>query len=74
MSGGRAACDQAGGSLLDWPELAVRFQRWLAAQPPAANVLVVGGGPIVEGLRELDRLRALAAGRARIGWRFGRWA
>jgi len=50
-----------GGSLLEWPELSVRLHRWLAAQPPAANVLIVGGGPIVEGLRTIDRVQQLSA-------------
>ncbi len=44
-----------GGSLLDWPELAPGLRAWLAGQPRAANILVVGGGAIVEKLRELDR-------------------
>jgi len=50
-----------GGSLLEWPELPVRLRRWLAVQPPAANVLIVGGGPIVEGLRTIDRVQQLSA-------------
>lgn len=50
-----------GGSLLDWSELPVRLRRWLAAQSPAANVLIVGGGPIVEGLRTIDRAQRLSA-------------
>lgn len=53
-----------GGSLLDWPELAVRLRRWLANQPPAANVLIVGGGPLVEGLRSIDRAQRLSASAA----------
>jgi aspartokinase-like uncharacterized kinase len=44
-----------GGSLLGWPELTERFRSWLAAQPPAANVVIVGGGPVVESIRQLDR-------------------
>lgn len=44
-----------GGSLLDWPEVTQSVRDWLAGQPPAANVVIVGGGPIVEYLRELDR-------------------
>ncbi len=44
-----------GGSLLGWPESTGCFRSWLAAEPPAANVVIVGGGPIVESLRELDR-------------------
>jgi 5-(aminomethyl)-3-furanmethanol phosphate kinase len=43
-----------GGSLLDWPELAPNFRRWLAAQSDAVNILIVGGGTIVEAVRRLD--------------------
>jgi aspartokinase-like uncharacterized kinase len=50
-----------GGSLLEWPELSVRLRRWLAVQSPAVNVLIVGGGPIVEGLRTIDRVQQLSA-------------
>lgn len=49
-----------GGSLLDWQELPIRFRRWLAVQPPAANVIIGGGGPIVEGLRTIDRVHRLS--------------
>jgi aspartokinase-like uncharacterized kinase len=48
-----------GGSLLDLPTLAADFQRWLDAQPPAANLLVVGGGAMVDALREVDRAHRL---------------
>lgn len=48
-----------GGSLLWQPHLPGRFREWLAEQPPRANVLVVGGGAFVEGLRELDRTQNL---------------
>lgn len=44
-----------GGSLLDYDGLRSALPRWLAAQTPAANVLVVGGGDLVEDLRRLDR-------------------
>ncbi len=49
-----------GGSLLDWQELPTRFRRWLALQEPATNVLIVGGGPVVEGLRTIDRVHRLS--------------
>ena len=49
-----------GGSLLNWPELVGQFRSWLAAQSPAANVIVVGGGPLVESLRALDRVHSLS--------------
>lgn len=48
-----------GGSLLDWPELPTAFATWLAAQTPADNVVIVGGGKIVDALRELDRVGSL---------------
>ncbi len=48
-----------GGSLLDWPDLADMFCRWLAKQSPATNVVVAGGGAIVEALRQLDRAQAM---------------
>lgn len=44
-----------GGSLLDWPELAPRVRAWLGGQPPATNIVIVGGGPMVDKLRALDR-------------------
>ncbi len=44
-----------GGSLLDWTELVPSFRRWLSQQPEAVNIVVVGGGPLVEALRKLDR-------------------
>ncbi|RIK77791.1 MAG: hypothetical protein DCC67_12280 [Planctomycetota bacterium] len=42
---------KVGGSLLDLPELPQRLRRWLAAQSTAHNVLVPGGGPLVDQLR-----------------------
>jgi aspartokinase-like uncharacterized kinase len=40
-----------GGSLLDDPQVVPRLRTWLAAQPPAPNVLIVGGGAWVEAVR-----------------------
>lgn len=40
-----------GGSLLTLPEWHVRFLRWLATEPPAINVLLIGGGELVDVLR-----------------------
>jgi aspartokinase-like uncharacterized kinase len=48
-----------GGSLLDWPEMPRAFSTWLAQQTPADNAVVVGGGKIVDALRELDRAGSL---------------
>ena len=42
---------KVGGSLLDLPQLPQKLRMWLAAQSPAHNVLVVGGGPLVEQVR-----------------------
>jgi aspartokinase-like uncharacterized kinase len=50
-----------GGSLLEWPGLVARLQSWLAAQPPSVNVLIVGGGALVDKLRELDAAHNLPA-------------
>ncbi|MEX0586270.1 MAG: hypothetical protein WD176_06485 [Pirellulales bacterium] len=49
-----------GGSLLGRSDLAARFDGWLDVQPPATNVIIVGGGRIVEALRELDHVHKLA--------------
>lgn len=43
-----------GGSLLtrqEWPQ---RLRAWLRSQPIALNLLVIGGGEIVEAVRDLD--------------------
>ncbi len=48
-----------GGSLLDLPDLAGRFGDWLAGQPPRANVLIVGGGALVDAIRAADRTHGL---------------
>ncbi len=45
-----------GGSLLardDWPR---RFRDWIRAESPALNLLIVGGGELIESVRELDRV------------------
>jgi 5-(aminomethyl)-3-furanmethanol phosphate kinase len=50
-----------GGSLLDWSELAPRFRVWLAAQTEAVNVVIVGGGAVVDAMRHFDRQHHLTA-------------
>ena len=42
---------KVGGSLFDLPDLGQRLRQWLTAQPPAHNVLIAGGGPLVEQIR-----------------------
>jgi aspartokinase-like uncharacterized kinase len=41
-----------GGSLLDFDGLVPQFRRWLAAQPLATNVVVVGGGRLADTVRD----------------------
>jgi 5-(aminomethyl)-3-furanmethanol phosphate kinase len=48
-----------GGSLLDFGELMGELRRWLATQPPARNLLVVGGGSLADAVRRADRLHGL---------------
>lgn len=48
-----------GGSLLDDAELPVKYRRWLAIQKPARNVMVVGGGRLVDTVRQHDRTHDL---------------
>jgi len=50
-----------GGSLLSWPEWSGALTSWLSRQVPATNLIVVGGGPVVEDLRRLDRKLGLGA-------------
>ena len=47
---------KVGGSLFDLPELGPRLEAWLAAQPPASNFLIAGGGDLAESIRQLDAL------------------
>jgi aspartokinase-like uncharacterized kinase len=42
---------KVGGSLFDLPELPQRLRAWLNEQSSAHNVLVAGGGPLVEQIR-----------------------
>jgi 5-(aminomethyl)-3-furanmethanol phosphate kinase len=44
-----------GGSLLDFKELKGAFKEWLAEQSTALNLVVAGGGEIVESVRTLDQ-------------------
>ena len=42
---------KVGGSLFDLPDLGQRLRDWLGCQRPAHNVLIAGGGPLVEQIR-----------------------
>jgi aspartokinase-like uncharacterized kinase len=48
-----------GGSLLDLPDLPVRFRDWLDRQPPARWCMVVGGGRAADTVRRFDRWHGL---------------
>ena len=41
-----------GGSLLGLPDFADRVRRWIALQPEMANVVICGGGFLIENLRK----------------------
>lgn len=48
-----------GGSLLTTAELRERFDGWVARQSPARTILVVGGGELVEAIRQINRVHRL---------------
>lgn len=48
-----------GGSLFDLPDLAPKIRSWLAAQTPAHHILIAGGGPLVDQLRELNQRKPI---------------
>ncbi|MEX0718249.1 MAG: hypothetical protein WD066_16770 [Planctomycetaceae bacterium] len=48
-----------GGSLLSLPDLAARLRRLLALRPESRPLLIVGGGPVADVVREWDRWHEL---------------
>ncbi len=61
---------KVGGSLLDWPELTVRLETFLGSDvareggPHPRFVLIVGGGPVADAIRALDKAQGFGAARA----------
>lgn len=50
-----------GGSLLESADWDQRFANWFATLPPARTLLLVGGGPPVDAIRDMASLRAYDA-------------
>jgi aspartokinase-like uncharacterized kinase len=50
---------KVGGSVLRLPDLGPRLRRWLDREPTRRTILVVGGGPFADAIRELARAQSL---------------
>jgi aspartokinase-like uncharacterized kinase len=50
---------KVGGSLFDWPQLGPRLQNWIPTLSPGQVLLIPGGGPTVDVVRNLDRCHGL---------------
>lgn len=48
-----------GGSLLTMPNLKEKFHRWCAANPHPLTLIIVGGGEVVDAIREVHRSNSL---------------
>lgn len=55
-----------GGSLLTLPNLNEKFQRWCDENPHPLSLVIVGGGGVVEAVRQIDRVSKLPEA-------FGHW-
>ncbi len=49
-----------GGSLLAMPNLKQRFDAWCSENPHPLTLIIVGGGPVVDGVRRIDRANPLS--------------
>jgi len=56
-----------GGSLLMRDDLVATLDDWIARQPAAQNIAIVGGGELIDAVRRLDRLHRCDP--ARVHWR-----
>jgi aspartokinase-like uncharacterized kinase len=52
---------KVGGSLFDWPDLGPRLRGWIAGLSRLDVLLVPGGGPAADVIRDLDRRHGLGA-------------
>jgi aspartokinase-like uncharacterized kinase len=50
---------KVGGSLYDLPDLGPRLSQWLQTLPVEKIILVPGGGPLADAVRELDQIHYL---------------
>jgi aspartokinase-like uncharacterized kinase len=50
---------KVGGSLFDLPDLGTRLEAWLMALGCSDVILVAGGGPVADAIREMDRVHRL---------------
>ena len=50
---------KVGGSLFDLPDLADRLREWLSRQSPAHHLLLAGGGPLADQVRQWHALSPL---------------
>ena len=64
MAGRPLVVVKVGGSLLGWPPLPARLGEYLEARAGDRIVVVVGGGPAADWIRDLDRLHGLGPGRS----------
>jgi len=52
---------KVGGSLLTYDDLPAALRRWLAAQASGHDVLICGGGPLADAVRQIDGRHKLDA-------------
>lgn len=57
---------KVGGSLYDLPDLGSRLQSWLTQMPESDVLLVPGGGPTANVVRDFDRVHHLGEERAHV--------
>ncbi|MEO1616106.1 MAG: hypothetical protein AAFV88_09670 [Planctomycetota bacterium] len=52
---------KVGGSLLTCEDLPQRLDRWLASEPNAETIAIVGGGELIDAMRTLDSIQPIAS-------------